>query len=526
VNRGYITSDDEQLDPNSVLSVLACLKENTIDEELVEDLVNLLETNEHYDLAGQMARICLEISPSNLNMIQAIKRLGRPDNVQLGSKLRNLWMTPQKYLCNDNLIVREILNGKYVEPNHDRTFNEADRHSVDLEGILYHLDHIPSYPDTMIIVPVNAEYYVHRKFYVEQFQIYNLQIKFACSNNIDVSLSVNTEVGDNRLSYKLSGSQVQYNFNTLNQNLVEIGLKGHNKSNQIGQLRIMEISLTRRGFNFTTIDRNLKYRSLSPTLPIIANLYITSTDTMEGINATLDSLVYQVDLVNIYLNNLSREQLHEIDILLHNTKYRIKQGREGRLGSWYMSMDVMGYQMMVEAGIVYDDNYVGLILSKLQQYGNKVIVGLNGIQLQSDYQDWTKSKRTVSNIMIANQDIKCHILGVNTMGFLTGVAGNIFEMPTLLKSLTPPPPSPPTTESFPPTITESSPPPTDHQTVKDNEMLLLFAIMAQKSKVGMICIERIDKMIKYHSRDESKMVDEIGSRGEQIIKSLNEWKYF
>jgi hypothetical protein len=111
------------------------------------------------------------------------------------------------------------------------------------------------------------------------------------------------------------------------------------------------------------------------------------------------------------------------------------------------------------------------------------------------------------------------------MGFLTGVAGNIFEMPTLLKSLTPPPPSPPTTELSPPT-TESSPPPTDHQTVKDNEMLLLFAIMAQKSKVGMICIERIDKMIKYHSRDESKMVDEIGSRGEQIIKSLNEWKYF
>jgi hypothetical protein len=505
----YITSDEEQLDPNSISSVLACLKRNSIDDELVEDLTNLLENNGHYDLACQMARICLEISPNNINMMKTIKRIDRPNNLQLDSKIRNLWMMSQTYLHNDNLLVKEIVDNKYVEPG-----TGTPSHEVDLEGIVFRIDHIPTFPDTMVVIPSNSDYHVFRKFHVEPFQMYNLQIKFACSNNLDVSLSVNTEIGENRLSYKLSGSQIQYNFNSLNQSLVEIGLKGHNRPGQTGQLRIMELSLTRTAFNYTLIDKNLKNRSLSPTLPIVANLYITTTDSMEGIRVTLDSLIYQVDLVNIYLNNLSREQVMNIDILLHNTKYRIKQGRDGRIGSWQMSTEIVGYQFMIEAGIVYDDNYVALMLSKIQQYSNRVVVGLHGIQLMSDYQDWSKSKKTISNIMVSTQDIRCHLLGVSSMAFLSGIVGNILDMNTLRTHITPP------------SVDQDLTPTQSSTKIEDQEVPVLFAIMAQRAKVGMICVERTDKMIKYRHRDETKMIDEIGSSSEELIKSCQPWKYY
>jgi len=496
----YISSDDEQLDPNSIASVLECLKRNPIDDELVEDLVNLLETNGHYDLACQMARICLEISPNNANMIRTIKRIDRPNNVQLESKIRNLWMMKQTYFHNTNLLVKEIVDNKYQDPG---TVNCKE---VDLEGIVFYMNHIPSFHDTMIVIPSNTDYHVYRKFYVEQFQIYNLQIKFACSNNLDVSLTVNTETGDNRLNYKLSGSQIQYIFNTLGQHVIEIGLKGHNRPNQVGQIRLMDLSMSKVGFNHQVIDKNLSSRTLSPSLPIVANLYVTSADSLEGIRVTLDSIIYQVDVVNVYLNNLERSKLMEIDILLNNSKYRIKQGREGKLGSWHMSTEVIGYQFMIEAGILYDDNYVRLMLSKIMQYQNRVIVGLHGIQLMSDYENWSKSKKVISNIMISNQDIRCHLLGSSSMAFLSGIAGNILDMSNLYNR-----------------INSSQ---QEQGEIGDNEVPILFAIMAQHSRVGMVCVERTEKMLKYRYRDEAKMVDEIGSNGEQMIKSNNPWKYY
>lgn len=502
----YITSDEEQLDPNSISSVLACLKNNPLDEDLVEDLVNLLETNGHYDLACQMARICCEIlSPGNRNMLYTIDRIARVHNPQLDAKLKSLWMTPQTYLHGPNLLVKEIVDGKYIEPG---TGNHSQE--VDLQGIVYHIDQIPSYPDTMIVIPSNADYQIVRKFHVAPFQIYNLQIKYACSVNLDVSLQVNTEMGDNKLTYKLTGSQIQYNFNSLDQTVLEIGLKGHSRPGNVGQLRLMELMIVRREYNFNLIDKDLKNRWLSGNnMPVVANLYVTRTDSMEGIRATLDCMINQVDIVNIYLNNLVRDELLKIEILLHSAKYRVKQGNDGRFGLWQMSTEIIGYQFMIEAGIVYDDKYVTYMLSKLLQYGNKVVVGLNGHQLMADYIEWSKSKKTYSNIIPLDQDIRCHIMGINSCAFLSGVVGNILDMGVVMNLLL-------------------MPGEMDDKIVKltDDEVMLLFAIMAQRAKVGMICVERSNKLIKYSSRDETKMSDEIGLVSETLIKTAQPWKYY
>ena len=495
---GYISSDEEQVDSNSVSSLLECLRKNPIDGDLIEDLINLLERYNHNELAYQMAKIGLDTCPGNGEIMDALGRIPALEDHRLITKLQNIWLMSQQYIHDSNLLVKEIVGGKYMDPG-----SSKDGPDVDLAGIVAEKDKVPSFPDTMIVIPSGSDYRIFRKFHVEPFQIYGLKIRFAITRDVDVALVVNTEDGIQRLNYKLSGSQIQYNFNSLNQRIVEIGLQGKNRKNDgAAQLRLMELSLMRKS-DQCGLDNSLRVRHLSPSIPIIANMLIGPEDLVEGIRDTLESLIDQVDRVNIYLSNIDRKRAMELSRELINVKYVVKTGNEGRLGLFRMSEEAVGYQLMVGAGIIYHLDYVALMLSKLVQYGNRSVVGLRGIQLTSNYSDWKSSKKIILPIMTPHQDIRCHILGVETMAFMSGILGSVREMERIAMDIN------------------------GKAQIDDNHFGLLLAVMAQDATVGMICVERVEKMIKYHNRAESRMSDQIGGEsGEKIIRSIDSWRYY
>ena len=206
--------------------------------------------------------------------------------------------------------------------------------------------------------------------------MYQLKLKFFKTKNLELSLGVWTNERVPRLTYRLNGTQIQYNLNSLNQTEIHIGLTGKNlDSKNIGQLRILDFSLS--SMELKGIQENLRIRHLSPSFPIIANLLIGpedeegDQDTHQGIRETLDSLVDQVDRINIYLNKIKNPKIYYD--LFKNNKYMITSGIQGRLDLLKKTEETIGYHFMVGVGIIYHHDYIALMLSKLRQYQNRVM---------------------------------------------------------------------------------------------------------------------------------------------------------
>lgn len=494
-----ISSDEEKLDESSLSQFLECLQNNPLDGDLTNDLVDLLERHLFYHLAYQVAKIGLEYNPKHLELNESLTRLPSKNNLALKYKIKNLWFTPQKYFYDDHLQVRKILDG--------RTDPSLASSQVDLGEIEANPNLIPSLGDTIMMIPTGDKngFEIFRKFVVQPFTMYQLKLRFMGTKNLDLSLGVWTNERVPRLKYKLNGSQIQYNFNSLNQSEIHIGLTGKNNNDDPGQLRISDFSLTQ--MEIKGIQENLVNRHLSPTLPIIANLLIGpedeegEQDTYQGIRETLESLVDQVDRINIYLSKVKNPRVYYD--LLKNSKYVVSSGSNGRLGLLNRTEETIGYHFMVGVGIVYHSDYVALLLSKLRQYQNRVVVGLKGIQINASYQSWSKSNKTISAIMATNQDIKSHLLGFESFAFLSGVLGAV--------------------ESFKKNLSDS-----EIQEVTGNDRLvpILLGLNGQKLKIPFICVERVEKMIKYQHRSESRMKDSIEEFGDKLVKIGLPWKFF
>tara|TARA_R100001163_G_C5067628_1_gene206913 strand:- start:3821 stop:5593 length:1773 start_codon:yes stop_codon:yes gene_type:complete len=518
---GYISSDDELINIDTLSNIIDCIRKNPIDCDLIYDLVGHLERFEHYHLAYQIAQIGLETSPTHEDLESSLTRLPSNSNITLQNKIKNIWLLPQKYIHDDHIQTRFIENNTLVE-----TLNKNESPELDLDGIVAKPNYIPSIPDSMIMISHKQQYSVFRKFYIEPYNMYNLQLKLAISKDIEVFLYISTELGVQRLQYKLSGSVIQYNFNSLNQNIIQIGLKGKNNTNQntqngIGQIRIIELSLTKlEPINISTKSintiRNNLIKNLTPTIPIIANLVINDKDSIKSIQTTIESVIDNIDTINIYIPEKSNQFLIELQKFCNNTKFNLQRYKkhhypDSNLIAISQSEKLIGYHFIIGAGIKYHKDYIPLIISKLQQFNNRAVISLRGIQLNpNNYKSWNESKTTILPIMTPQQDLKIHIGGLYTCSFMSGTIASTREIIKLQSDLT--------KHNF-----------ENHDKLKDqNKDLthLWISVMAQISEVPMICPERVDKMIKYDGISPDKIQDHIGQRGETIIKNITEWKFY
>lgn len=460
-----ISSEDE-IDLDNLDSYLSVIQENPIDSDMISSLVDILERHQYYRLAYQVSKIGLELDPYNQDLSEANNRLPPEDNSTLLNLLKNNWFTPQKYKYNQVLKVQQM---------------NQENPALDLEGSLKQPHKIPSFPDTVALIPADQEYYIFRTFHLEKYQMYLLRCRCGSSPQLETFLHVSTSDDTVRLNHKLSRSVIQYKFNSLNQETINVGLKGENKRG-FGQLRLIEMSLEK-------VDQpdlsSFSIRTLSPKFPVIAN-FVIEKEHVPGLNELIQSINPYFDQINFYLNNWN---VGIPDILRH-PKIKLMKGNLGRCGLFQLCKQRVGYHFMLSPHYIYQEDFVPLMLSKIQQYEYKVVVGLRGIQIDSQkFETYKKSRKEIPVTLSINQDIKCHLLGLDAIAFFSGG----FEChPNKFKN-------------------------SDLAEVQ-------LAIMGQEQEVSFICVERIQSLVTVNSKtNEAKETE--SSDIDKIIKN-QKWKFF
>lgn len=173
----------------------------------------------------------------------------------------------------------------------------------------------------------------------------------------------------------------------------------------------------------------------------------------------INSIIEQVDHVNVYLNNYS-----EIPSFLKNQKISVftsqNHGDLGSNGKFFLSGQFEGYYFTLDDDLIYPDNYVEYLISKIEYYKRKAVVGIHGSIFDKEVTDFFKHRTVFSFKTSLKKDIFVNILGTGTTAYHTD---------TIKINL----------ECFP-------------YWNKDD---LCFAIAAKKQRIPLICLERPVKYI-------------------------------
>jgi len=495
-----ISSDDETVNLDTLKYLITCLQKNTFDNELIINIIQLLQKANYQNLAFHVTKIAIDLYPNDISFNYYLNQLPSSFNSSLYNTLYNTWFKQPIYIFQDYLTLKEI--------NQSSSFNHKNQpiqqtdlsKDLDLNLLENKFLEIPSLQDSVWFIPPGKDFHIFRKFTLKKFTLYQLNLKYTISPKIiDTTLIVNTTDQVSRFNYKLPQAQIQYKFNSLNMDSIHLGVKGINNDTNIGQIRISNLSLTEISFSIN-LNSNKIIRTLSPTIPIYVTMLINSTEEILGIQNCIESIINFVDFINIYFNI---EQLRIPDFLNHNSKFNIFQNRSfstSKKGYFHWTDNLVGYHLLIDPTLIYHPDYVPLLISKIQQYNHRVCVGLEGIQIQSsNYQNYISSRKCISANMSINQDIKCHILGLNTFGYFTG---SFYIKPS--------------------SIDDKLLSNTNSDTYD-----ILVAGFGQEQKIPFICIERFDQLVKPNHKIINKVDNtKIIKINEDLINKYKSWNFY
>lgn len=178
------------------------------------------------------------------------------------------------------------------------------------------------------------------------------------------------------------------------------------------------------------------------TQPVIFGIASTPLreDTLE---LTLRSILSQADEVRVYLNNYETVPAY----LKHPTafirkkdfdKIRIFRSQEygdlGSLGKHFIqpNEELKGYRFTIDDDILYPPDYVDRMISEIERYGRKAVVGVHAAQLRlpikTYYTSLNTSQTRFEKALSENKHV--HVLGSGTMAYHTDTVNidqNFFE---------------------------------------------------------------------------------------------------
>jgi len=480
-----ISSDEEELDQSSLENFILYLQQNPTDGDMIHELVVLLKKHNYLELARNLNMVGISQCPSNDEMFYFMKKYGCGENSTMINTIRNIWFNTPKYYTDDWLTINLV--------NKDKSY-------LDLGEIQEKPSIIQSLPDAVANISETKEFTIFRKFNLEKFTIYHVNMFCVYTPNIEASLWVSTEDRITRLQHKLPRSQIQYKFNSLNLDKIHIGVKGQSQ-NSGGQIRISHMSLTKIGNHELVsllVPNNKLIRKLACNLPIVVSMQAIESQK-DGLRETLDSLMPYVDHVNIYLINWTTNAIllffknnSKISIYRNEEKIDVHDSmiQQNNQGILHWVNQVVGYHFLVTPGLIYHEDYVPMMISKIQQYNFRVVVGLKGVQInnQTNFESLDKSCNTISPFMGINQDVKCHLLSSDTMAYFTG--GFIIS---------------------------------DNKITKKIEIDI--GIQGQKQKIPFICIERLTSLVSINKTN--GYINEFIANAEdnKILKNSLPWKF-
>ena len=551
-----ISSDDEiDMNDSNLKKMIGSLQKNTYDVKLIENIIKTLKKYRYAKLAYHVTRIAMDIYPNDIRYNKYLEELPSTYSATLYNTIYNMWFNQPTYIYQNYLTRREV-NMNMVNVMNTRMTQEQIRDQMrkeesnsreyDLKLLENKSSEIMSLGDMVWFVPGNKDFQILRKFHLRKFTLYNLNLKYIVTAKMnDVTLIVTTDNQITRFVYKLPMAQIQYKFNSLNMDIVHIGIKGINNDSNMGQIRIMNMSLVETSYN-PNLSENKIMRELSPTMPINATIVVNPNE-IDGLQICIESILEYVDTLNILFN---MERMGIPDYLMGVSKINVVQKRmeNKKMGYFNWCDNMIGYHLLIDPNLIYDKEYVPLMISKIQQYNHRVCVSMEGIQIPmiQNYENYMVSRKCINANMSINQDIKCHILGMNTMGyFVGGLCVKSSKLNEYMKMLVNNETNENKTNENKINENKINENKTNNE-INDNENIceIMIACIGQEEKIPFLCVERFNQMVrlnhkikndkkeeeKKEDKKEGKKEDMKGDKKdekvEKIIKKYQPWKFY
>jgi glycosyltransferase involved in cell wall biosynthesis len=135
---------------------------------------------------------------------------------------------------------------------------------------------------------------------------------------------------------------------------------------------------------------------------------------------TIDSILPQVDFLNVYLNGYE-----DTPRFLRSPKIHVIHSREyGDLrdnGKFFFLDSVpWGYHFTIDDDIIYPQDYVQKMVLKIEQYDRKAIVGCHGVVFATPFVEYMKSREVFHFKRSLASDQLVNLLGTGTTAYHVG----------------------------------------------------------------------------------------------------------
>lgn len=205
---------------------------------------------------------------------------------------------------------------------------------------------------------------------------------------------------------------------------------------------------------------------------------------------TVESLLPQVDRLNVFLNNYTTvpEFLYHDKIVLEFSDNSL-----GDAGKFFWANTTTGFCFYCDDDIIYPSDYVEKTIDKIEQYERKAVIGVHGINLRfTPVTDFHSTTERFAFHAALKEDSLVHILGTGTLAYHSdtiNVSVSAFE--------------------------------------RKNMADIFFALSGQKNKIPFICIAREKRWLVQQQTPDS-IFSERDSTMQSILLYVNQiqWRKF
>ena len=141
-------------------------------------------------------------------------------------------------------------------------------------------------------------------------------------------------------------------------------------------------------------------------------------DRIKSLEMTVNSLYPQVDQLNVYLNNYD-----QIPEFLNREKIKLAQSQIhsdlGDSGKFWWCEEVNGYHFICDDDITYPDNYVQIMIDKIEEFYRKAIVGLHGTIYRQPFFLYHKSRNVLHCFQDNEKDLFVQMIATSSLAYHT-----------------------------------------------------------------------------------------------------------
>ena len=207
---------------------------------------------------------------------------------------------------------------------------------------------------------------------------------------------------------------------------------------------------------------------------------------------TIQSLIYQVDLIFVYLNNYIEvpEFCKHKKIIVFRSQDYGDRGDAGKFFQFYKGtpIGIYGYYFGCDDDLIYPGDYIYNMINVIENNNRKCIVGLHGITLKQSVTDYYRDRQVIHCLGTNMSNTFVHLLGTGAMAFHTDTIKLNNQW---------------------------------HKNMAD----ISFGLEAQKQRIPMLCIKHEKDWLRYMDPEETifDTMKKDCSRQTELVNSIK-WK--